>query len=98
MMTLMLAAEGAGDPQNFLGLALLGAGIGAGLVVIGAGYGIGKIAAASVESMARQPEVAGKINIAMMLTAAFIEGVSFYAAMACNSMVGNVTEWLGKLH
>ena len=35
---------------------------GAGVVLLGAGLGIGKIGAAAVESMARQPEVAGDIR------------------------------------
>ncbi len=58
-------------------------GIGAGLVLIGAGYGIGKIGANTVESMARQPEVAGKIQTAMIISAALIEGVTFFALIIC---------------
>ncbi len=53
--------------------------IGAGLVIIGAAYGIGGVAKNAVESMARQPEVAGNINAAMILAAALIEGVTFFA-------------------
>ena len=34
--------------------------IGAGVTLFGAGYGIGKIGSSAVESMARQPEVAGR--------------------------------------
>lgn len=87
-MWMMLAQSGAeaaahGSPTDFLALALFGAGIGAGLVAFAAGYGISKIAAASVEAMARQPEVAGKVNTAMIISAALIEGVSFFAALAC---------------
>jgi len=52
---------------------------GAGLVIIGAAMGIGMVAKASVESMARQPEVAGQINTAMIIAAALIEGVTFFA-------------------
>jgi F-type H+-transporting ATPase subunit c len=53
--------------------------IGAGLVIIGAALGIGGVAKGAVESMARQPEVAGNINAAMILAAALIEGVTFFA-------------------
>jgi F-type H+-transporting ATPase subunit c len=53
--------------------------IGAGLVIIGAAMGIGMLAKASVESMARQPEIAGNINTAMIIAAALIEGVTFFA-------------------
>jgi F-type H+-transporting ATPase subunit c len=59
--------------------------LGAGLVAIGAAFGIGKIASSSVESMARQPEVAGTINVAMIITAAFIEGFTFYAIYVCST-------------
>ncbi|HZM14947.1 MAG TPA: ATP synthase F0 subunit C [Candidatus Krumholzibacteria bacterium] len=65
------------------GLGLLGAGIGAGVAVIGAGIGIGKIAASSVESIARQPEASGEIRGNMILTAALIEGVALFACAIC---------------
>lgn len=52
---------------------------GAGLVVIGAAFGIGKLASSAYESMARQPEVAGNIQTAMIIAAALIEGFTFYA-------------------
>lgn len=58
-------------------------GVGAGLVLIGAAYGIGKIGASSVESIARQPEMAGKIQTAMIISAALIEGVTFFALIVC---------------
>ena len=56
---------------------------GAGLVMIGAGMGIGKIGAAAVESMARQPEVAGDIRGATIVAAALIEGATFFALIVC---------------
>ena len=56
--------------------------IGAGLVVIGTGIGIGKIGAAALEGMARQPEQAGKLQTAMLIAAALIEGVAFAALFA----------------
>jgi F-type H+-transporting ATPase subunit c len=56
--------------------AYLGAGIGAGLCTIGAALGIGRLAGAAMESIARQPEVAGDIRTNMILTAALIEGVA----------------------
>jgi F-type H+-transporting ATPase subunit c len=57
---------------------------GAGLVVIGAALGIGKLASAALESMARQPEVAGNIQVAMIIAAALIEGFTFYALFICS--------------
>ena len=62
---------------------LAGGAAGAGLVILGAGLGIGKLAASAVESMARQPEVAGNIQTAMIIAAALIEGVTFFALIVC---------------
>ena len=56
---------------------------GAGLTAIGAGLGIGKLASAALESMARQPEVAGNIQTAMIIAAALIEGFTFFALYIC---------------
>ncbi|SFC17011.1 F-type H+-transporting ATPase subunit c [Flexibacter flexilis DSM 6793] len=64
-------------------LGLAGAGIGAGLVALGAGLGIGRIGSSAAESIARQPEAAGKIQGAVVLTAAFIEGVSLFGVVVC---------------
>ncbi len=61
----------------------LGAAFGCGLIIIGAAYGIGKIGSAAVESMARQPEVAGNINTAMIVAAALIEGATFFGLIVC---------------
>jgi F-type H+-transporting ATPase subunit c len=77
------AAAGAtplfGDP----GLKGIGAGVGAGLVVIGGAAGIGRIGGSAVESMARQPEAAGTINTAMLITAAMVEGATLFAVVVC---------------
>jgi F-type H+-transporting ATPase subunit c len=54
-------------------------GIGIGLVIIGVGLGIGRLAGSAVESMARQPELAAQIQTAMIIAAALIEGVAFFA-------------------
>jgi F-type H+-transporting ATPase subunit c len=64
-------------------LAWFGAGIGASITVIGAGLGIGKLAATALESMGRQPEAAGPIRTAMIIAAALIEGIAFFALVIC---------------
>ena len=64
-------------------LAKMGAGFGAGIAVIGAGIGIGQIGKGAVESIARQPEVAGDIRSNMIVAAALIEGVAFFAIVVC---------------
>ncbi|NLN25945.1 MAG: ATP synthase F0 subunit C [Bacteroidetes bacterium] len=57
------------------------AAIGAGLAVIGAGWGIGRIGGSAMDAMARQPEAAGKIQTAMIIAAALIEGVALFAVV-----------------
>jgi F-type H+-transporting ATPase subunit c len=57
------------------------AAIGAGLAAIGAGIGIGKIGGSAMESIARQPEAASKIQTAMLIAAAFIEAVALFAVV-----------------
>jgi F-type H+-transporting ATPase subunit c len=61
----------------------LGAAIGAGLVMLGAGLGIGRIGGQAVEGMSRQPEAAGNIQTAMLISAALIEGATFFALIVC---------------
>lgn len=76
-------AQSAEDAAQKGYLIYLGGAFGAGLVLIGAGLGISKIGVAAVESMARQPEVAGKIQTAMIIAAALIEGATFFALIVC---------------
>ena len=56
--------------------------IGAGLAVIGAGIGIGMIGGRAMVAIARQPEAYGKIQTAMLIAAALIEGIGFAAIFA----------------
>jgi F-type H+-transporting ATPase subunit c len=67
-----LTSAGAGWSQ-------LGAALGAGLAVVGAGIGIGRIGGQAVEGMARQPEVAGKLQTAALIFAALVEGAALFA-------------------
>ncbi len=66
-----------------VGLAKLGAGIGAGIAAIGAGIGIGRIGESAVAAIARQPEAVGDIRSNMIVSAALIEGVAFFAIVVC---------------
>ena len=61
----------------------LGAALGAGLAAIGAGIGIGRIGASAMEAIARQPEASGDIRSNMIVSAALIEGVAFFAVIIC---------------
>jgi F-type H+-transporting ATPase subunit c len=71
--------------------AAVGAGLGAGIAIIGAGWGFGRIGAAALESMARQPEVAGRVQTAMIVIAALLEGATFFALIVCITMTGKPT-------
>jgi len=63
------------------GAGKLSGAIGAGLAIMGGAAGIGRIGGSAVESMARQPEAAGQINTAMIITAAMIEGATLFAVV-----------------
>jgi F-type H+-transporting ATPase subunit c len=86
--TPLLAADG--TSYSFSGAAV-GAGIGAGVTIVGAGIGFGKIGAAALESMARQPEVAGRVQTAMIVIAALLEGVTLFALVVCIVVGGRAT-------
>lgn len=75
---ILLAEVGVG-----FGLAELGAALGAGLAAVAAGIGIGKIGASAMEAIARQPEASGDIRANMIVSAALIEGVAFFAVIIC---------------
>lgn len=76
LTVLLQAAAGAG-------IGKMGAALGAGLAAIGAGMGIGKIGASAMEAIARQPEAGGDIRSNMIVSAALIEGVAFFAVIVC---------------
>ncbi|MCD4723309.1 MAG: ATP synthase F0 subunit C [Bacteroidales bacterium] len=76
MSLLSIVLQAAVDYTPF---AQMGAGIGAGISAVGAGIGIGQIGRSAVESIARQPEAVGDIRSNMIIAAALIEGVAFFA-------------------
>ena len=80
---MLIATPAMAQSDHPTGGMLVGSAVGAGLVIIGAGWGIGKIGASAVESMARQPEVAGNIQTAMIISAALIEGATFFGLIVC---------------
>lgn len=68
-----------------------GAGLGAALTIMGAGYGFGKIGSAALESMARQPEVAGQVGTNMIIIGALLEGATFFSLIVCILLLGKAT-------
>lgn len=72
------------------GLAILGAGIGMGILGGGAGIGIGYIGGNATQAVARQPEAAGQIFLQMIISAALIEGFTFFGIIIANGMAGGI--------
>jgi F-type H+-transporting ATPase subunit c len=66
------------NPRGMMGV---GAGIAAGFSVIGAGIGIGLVGGHAMEGMARQPEVANKIQTAALIFAALVEGAALFGVV-----------------
>ncbi|MBC8309597.1 MAG: ATP synthase F0 subunit C [Phycisphaerales bacterium] len=84
--TAQAAAEGSEDAlalakASASGLKGIGGGLAAGIGALGAGVGIGRIGGGAVESIARQPEMAGSIGTNMIITAALVEGVALFAVV-----------------
>ncbi len=91
------AQDGGGASVNgphtaILSGAAIGAGIGAAITIIGAGYGFGRIGSSSLESMARQLEIAGQIQTAMLIIAALLEGATFFSLIVC-IILQNQAKW-----
>lgn len=61
----------------------VGAAIGASISLVGASYGISKIGSTALEAIARQPEAAGDVRSNLIVAAALIEGVAFFAIVVC---------------
>jgi F-type H+-transporting ATPase subunit c len=80
MSSSVLAAVGGGESYTW---ALFGATIACGIIIVGAGLGIGMIGSRAVDSIARQPEAGSRIFSAMIITAALVEGVTFFALLIC---------------
>jgi len=76
---LLQEVAGAFNQSYTAAWAQLGAGIGAGIGVIGAGIGIGRLAGQAMDGMARQPEMAGRIQTGAIIFAALVEGVALFA-------------------
>jgi F-type H+-transporting ATPase subunit c len=93
IVVLLLTAAPAFAQDNLTSVTFSGAGVGAGLgaaiTIVGAGWGFGRIGAAALESMARQPEIAGRIQTAMIVIAALLEGATFFALIVCITMSGS---------
>jgi F-type H+-transporting ATPase subunit c len=68
--------------EHFGSMLALGAPLGLGLAAAGSAFGIGRAVGSAMEAMGRQPEAAGKIQISMIIGAAFIEALTIYVFIA----------------
>ena len=83
-LLLAAASEGAGAARvTGANWAIVGAVVAAGVIILGASLGVGLIGGKAVESIARQPEAGGRIFMSMIIAAALIEGVTFFALLIC---------------
>lgn len=82
-VTGLILAAGAEGPMVGANWAILAAVFACGIIIVGASLGIGLIGSRAVESIARQPEAGGRVFSSMIIAAAFIEGVTFFALAIC---------------
>jgi F-type H+-transporting ATPase subunit c len=69
-------------------LSVLGAGLAFGLGAIGPGLGIGLIGAATINSMARQPEMAGRLQTTMFIALALTEAIALLGFVLAFVLMG----------
>jgi F-type H+-transporting ATPase subunit c len=53
--------------------------LGLAIAAFGSAFGLGRSVSSAMEAIGRQPEAAGKIQVAMVIGAAFIEALTIYA-------------------
>jgi F-type H+-transporting ATPase subunit c len=87
----VFAQAPSGTSYSLSGKGIAG-GLGMGLAIIGAGIGFGRIGGAALDGMARQPEVAPRIQTAMLIIAAMLEGATL-AAVVLSFVVGNAANF-----
>jgi F-type H+-transporting ATPase subunit c len=61
-----------------------------GMATIGPGIGQGTAAAKALESIARQPEVAGELRTTMIIALAFMEALTIYGLLVAFILIGKM--------
>ncbi len=64
---------------GFFGAIVLAAGLGVGVAACGCGVGMGHATRGACEGIARNPELAGRLTVTMILGIALIESLTIYA-------------------
>jgi F-type H+-transporting ATPase subunit c len=62
--------------------------LGVGIAAFGSALGLGKAISGAMEAMGRQPEIQGKLQLSMIIGAAFIEALTIYALVTMFLMKG----------
>jgi F-type H+-transporting ATPase subunit c len=91
MLSMIALLQDAAAAAAGKGYGLIGAGLAGGLAVLGAGIGIGRIGGSATEGMARQPENTARIQTAMIISEALIEGVALFVAVIAFLIQSNIT-------
>ena len=60
------------------------------VAIFGCALGQGRVVSSAVEGMARQPAVAAKIQLAMIIGLAFIESLTIYSLMLSFILIGKL--------
>ena len=76
----------------YLGMLAIAVGLGLPIAVLSAALGQAKVGAAAMEGIARQPEAAGKIQIAMIIALALIESLVIYSLVIFFMLLGKLPE------
>ena len=90
MASMALAEDGSAKAAGmwiFFAIALA-CGFGIGIAALGTGLPMGNAINAGLQGIARNPEASGKIQTAMIIGAALIEGVAFFCAVLCLMALG----------
>ena len=87
MIALLQDAAAAGADKGF---GLIGAGLAPGLAVVGAGFGIGRLGGSATDGIARQPDATARIQTAMIIAAALVEGVALFVAVIAFLIQGKI--------
>lgn len=75
------------DYQATLGMSLP---LGLGIAAMGCGVGIGLAVQGAMNAMARQPELFSRLQVAMIIGAAFIEALTIYALVIAFVLSGKI--------
>ncbi len=78
-------------------LALFGIALGLGIAVLGCGLAQGHAVNGAMNGMARQPELAGKIQTGMIIGLAFVESLVIFTMVMSFQFLGKLPAQVGEM-